>query len=76
MSEGKVVNVRLEDLCILADAVGAMLHDLDNGNKKRLYVEVHRIHRIVEKWVSDEEALGGGCHEHRCRIRRELGHVW
>ena len=73
MSEERVVSVRLNDLCNLADAVGTIIHDLDNGKRKYLHIEVNRIHEIVEKWVSDEEVLGSGCHEHRCQICREYG---
>ena len=71
-----VVSIRLEDLCRIADAMGAMVHDLDNGKTKYLRIELAKIHDVVEKWVADEEVLGGGCHEHRCRLCRESGRVW
>ena len=71
-----VVSVRLEDLCRIADAMGTMVHDLDNGKTKYLRIELAEIHDVVERWVADEEVLGGGCHEHRCRLCREFGIVW
>lgn len=76
MNEEKLVSVRLEDLCRVADAVGAMIHDLDNGKTKYLRIELADIHDVIEKWVADEAVLGGGCHEHRCRLCREAGKVF
>ena len=70
------VNVSLADLCKLADSVGAMMHDLDNGKWKYLHLEINKIHQIVEEWVSDKEILGGGCHEHRCRLCLESGEIY
>ena len=57
-----IVSVRLEDLCRIADAMATMVHDMDNGKTKRLRVELGTIHDVVERWVADEGALGGGCH--------------
>ena len=94
MSEERIVSVRLEDLCHIAEAMGTMVHDLGNGKTKYLRIELAKIHDVVledlrielakihdakftiEKWVADEEVLGGGCHEHRCRLCRESGRVW
>ena len=76
MNEERIVSVRLEDLCHIAEAVGTMVHDLDNGKRKHLHIDLRKIHDVVEKWVADEEVLGGGCHEHRCRLCRESGRVW
>ena len=76
MEGEKVVSVRPGDLCNIADAVGTIMHDLDNGKEKYLRMEVGRIHEVVEKWASDKEVLGGGCHEHRCRFCEEFGDVW
>lgn len=72
LKEEKIVSIRLEDLCDIAEAVGTMMHDLDNGKRKYLVGEIHKIHEISEKWVSDEEILGGCGHEHRCRVCREF----
>ena len=65
-----VLAVRLSDLCTIADAMGTMQHDLDNGKTKNLYMEIARIHSIVESWAQDENVLAGaGCHDdHRCRF--------
>ena len=73
MSEEKTVSVRLEDLCEIGDAMSTMMHDLDNGKRKYLHIEIGRIHEIVEKWVTDEEVLGGCDHSHRCRVCRQFG---
>ena len=75
-NEERIVSVRLEDLCRIAEAMGTMVHDLDNGKRKHLHIDLRKIHDVVEKWVADEEVLGGGCHEHRCRLCRESGRVW
>ena len=74
MSEEKVVTIRLEDLCTIADAVGAMKHDLDNGKTKYLFAEINRIPAIVEGWAVDEAVLDGAdCHDdHRCRLCQEF----
>ena len=76
MNEERIVSVRLEDLCRIAEAMGTMVHDLDNGKTKYLRIELAKIHDVVEKWVADEEVLGSGCHEHRCRLCRASGRVW
>ena len=73
MSEEKIVRVKLEDLCEIGDSMRTMMHDLDNGKLKYLGIEIGKIHRIVEKWVSDEEVLGGCGHSHRCRVCQEFG---
>ena len=57
----EVVTVRQEDLCTIAEAVGTMKHDLDNGKTKYLVQEIDRIHEVVERWATDESVLGGGC---------------
>ena len=75
MSEEKTVSVSLEDLCEIGDAMSTMMHDLDNGKLKHLEIEIRRIHEIVEKWVSDEEVLGGCGHGHRCRVCQQFGPV-
>ena len=72
----KIVSVGLEDLCRIADAMATMVHDTNNGKTKRLRVELDTIHDVVERWVADEEALGGGCHVHRCRVCCQFGVVW
>ena len=72
----RYVNVSLADLCNLADSVCAMMHDLDNGKRKYLHLEINKIHRIVEEWVSDEEILGGCCHDHRFRLCLESGVIY
>ena len=65
----EVVAVRQEDLCTIANAVGTMKHDLDNGKWKYLVREINRINDVVERWAIDESMLGGGCHDdHRCRL--------
>ena len=75
MSEEKTVSVGLEDLCEIGDAMSTMMHDLDNGKLKYLEIEIRKIHKIVEKWVSDEDVLGGCGHSHRCRVCQEFGVV-
>ena len=72
----RYVEVSLADLCKLADSVRAMMHDLDNGKRKYLQTEIYKIHQVVEEWVSDEEILGGGCHDHRCRLCLESGAIY
>ena len=54
----------------------AIMHDLDNGKRKYLQTEIYKIHQVVEEWVSDEEILGGGCHDHRCRLCVESGAIY
>ena len=76
MNHEEVVSVRLSDLCRIADGVGAMIHDLDNGKIKYLRIELADIHDVIEMWVADEAVLGGGCHEHRCRPCRESEDVF
>ena len=73
MIEEKTVSVSLEDLCAIGDAMSTMMHDLDNGKLKYLEIEIREIHKIVEKWVSDEEVLGSCGHSHRCRVCRQFG---
>ena len=73
MSEEKTVSVRLEDLCRIADAVRTMMHDLDNGKRKYLHIDIETVHEVVEKWASDDEVLAGCGHSHRCRVCREFG---
>ena len=75
MSEEKTVNVRLEDLCEIGEAVRTMMHDLDNGKLRYLDIEIRKIHEVVEKWVSDEEVLGSCGHTHQCRVCGEFGGV-
>ena len=75
MSEEKTVSVRLEDLCEIGDSMSTMMHDLDNGKLKYLEIEIRRIHKIVERWVSDEEVLGSCGHSHRCRVCQQFGVV-
>ena len=72
MIEEKTVSVRLEDLCRIADAVRTMMHDLDNGKRKNLHIDIETVHEVVEKWVSDEEVLGGCGHRHRCRVCQQF----
>ena len=74
MSDEAMVVVRLDDLCIIADAMDAMRHDLDNGKTKNLDIEIARIDTIVESWAQDENVLGGAdCHgDHRCRPCRDF----
>ena len=38
-NEERIVSVRLEDLCRIAEAMGTMVHDLDNGKRKHLHIE-------------------------------------
>ncbi len=73
MKEEKTVNVRLEDLCKIGEAVRTMMHDLDNGKLKYLDIEIRKIHEVVEKWVADEDVLGSCGHGHGCRVCQELG---
>ena len=75
MSDEKTVNVRLEDLCEIGEAVRTMMHDLDNGKLRYLGIEIRKIHEVVEKWVSDEEVLGSCGHIHQCRVCEEFGGV-
>ena len=70
MTEEKTVTVRLEDLCKIADAVRTIMHDLDNGKRKYLHIDIGTVHEVVEKWVSDEDVLAGCGHSHRCRLCR------
>ena len=71
--EQRIVGVRLEDLCKIADAVDSMKGDLNNGKWKYLEFEIDSIHEIVERWAADEAVLGGGCHDdHRCGPCRDL----
>ena len=74
MSDKAMVAVRLNDLCIIADVMSAMKHDLHNGKTKNLDMEIARIHTIVESWAQDENVLGGAsCHDdHRCRACRDF----
>ena len=74
MSDEAMAAVRLDDLCIIADAMGTIMHDLDNGKTKELDMEMARIHTIVEVWARDENVLGGAdCHDdHRCRLCRDF----
>ena len=53
--EDRHVNVSHADPCRLANSVGAMMHDLENGKRKYLH----------------EEIKCGGRHDHRCRPCRE-----
>ena len=73
MTEEKTVSARLEDLCEIGDAMSTMMHDLDNGKRKYLHIEIRKILEIVEKWVSNEEVLSGCGHSHRCRVCEEFG---
>ena len=67
MEEQRIVGVRLEDLCRIADAVATMKGNLHNGKWKYLEFEIDSIHEITERWAADEAVLGGGCHDdHRC----------
>ena len=75
-NEDGIVTVRLKDLCRVADAMATMVHDLDNGKTKYLHIELDEIHDVVERWVADEDVLGGGCHTHRCRLCEEFGVIW
>ena len=74
MSDEAVVAVALNELCVIADAMTAMVHNLDNGKLKNVAIELERIHTIVEGWAHDENVLGGaGCHDdHRCRLCRDF----
>ena len=74
MSNKTKVAVRLDDLCVIADAMTGMQHDLDNGKTKNLDEEIARIHTIVESWARDENVLGvASCHDdHRCRSCRDF----
>ena len=45
----KVVPVRLEDLCRIADAISTTVIDLDNGKWKYVKIELDSIHEVVEK---------------------------
>ena len=74
--EDRYVSVRLADLCKLANSVGTMMHDLENGKRKYLHEEIDKIHEVVEEWASDAEILGGGCHDHRCCRCREWGIIY
>ena len=49
MEEQRIVGVRLEDLCKIADAVDSMKGDLNNGKWKYLEFEIDSIHEIVRK---------------------------
>lgn len=68
------VAVRLSDLCVIADSMSTMQHDLDNGKLKNLDLEIARLHTIVENWARDENVLGAAsCHDdHRCRSCRDF----
>ena len=72
-NQDRTTTVPLDDLCTIADAIANMKHDLDNGKRKHLDIEVERIHDIVEGWAQDENVLGGAdCHDdHRCRLCRD-----
>ena len=70
----EVVAVRQEDLCTIAEAVGQMKHDLDNGKTKYMVQEIDKTHEVIERWATDESVLAGGCHDdHRCRLCQEYG---
>ena len=72
MIDEKTVTVSLKDLCDIADAVDGMMHDLDNGQRDHLRLDIDRVHLIVERWAVDETVLAGGCHpDHRCRLCRD-----
>lgn len=67
MEEQRTVEVRLEDLCTIARAVGTMMGDLNNGKWKHLDAGIAIIHEVTERWANDGAVLGGGCHDdHRC----------
>ena len=72
-NQDRAITVPLDDLCTIADAIATMKHDLDNGKRKHLDIEIERIHAIVEGWAQDENMLGGAdCHDdHRCRLCRD-----
>ena len=73
MNEEEMVNVPLRDLYSIADTVAGMMHDLDNGKRKYLDIDISNIHVITERWAVDETLLGGGCHpDHRCRLCRSF----
>ena len=74
MSNRTIVAVRLDDLCVIADAMDIIEGNLDNGKMKNLDLEAARIHTIVESWAHDENVLGGAnCHDdRRCRSCRDF----
>ena len=53
-----MVNVPLRDLYSIADTVAGMMHDLDNGKRKYLDIDISNIHVITERWAVDETLLG------------------
>ena len=73
MDGDRMVTVRLADLCRIADSVAGIMHDQDNGKYKYGRINISNVHEVVEKWASDTSVLGGGCHEHCCRLCREFG---
>ena len=73
VSDETKVRVPLQDLCSIAETVAGMMHDLDNGKRKYLDIDISNIHVITERWAEDETVLGGGCHpDHRCRLCRDF----
>ena len=67
LEDQRTVEVRLEDLCAIASAVGTIMGNLHNGKWKHLKAEIGIIHEVTERWANDRAVLGGGCHDdHRC----------
>ena len=70
----RMVTVRLEDLCTIADSVATLVGDLDNGKYKYVGIDLEPLHEVVERWGADASVLGGGCHDdHRCRLCGDAG---
>ena len=70
----RMVSVRLEDLCTIADSVATLVNDLDNGKYKYVWIDLEPLHEVVERWVADASVLGGGCHDdHRCDLCGDAG---
>lgn len=74
LSNRTKVAVRLDDLCVIADSMSTIKHDLDNGKTRNLDEEIARVHTIVENWAQYENVLGvASCHDdHRCRSCRDF----
>lgn len=72
----RMVSVRLEDLCRIANSVATLMHELDNGKYKNVRIEIDVIHGVVENWATGGSVLGDGCHDHQCRLCRQFGRLW
>ena len=46
----RMVTVRLDDLCTIADSVAILVDDLDNGKYKYVGIDLEPLHKVVGRW--------------------------